>query len=29
MANVRRAGIEKLSEVLPKKSAEKVLEHLK
>jgi excinuclease ABC subunit C len=29
IANIRRAGIEKLSEVLSRKSAEKVLEHLK
>jgi excinuclease ABC subunit C len=29
VANIRRAGIEKLSQVLPKRSAEKVLEHLK
>jgi len=29
VANIRRAGIDKLSEVLSRKSAEKVLEHLK
>src|SRR5271163_2541264 len=29
IANIRRAGIDKLSEVLSRKSAEKVLEHLK
>jgi excinuclease ABC subunit C len=29
VANIRRAGIDKLSEVLTRKSAEKVLEHLK
>jgi excinuclease ABC subunit C len=28
VANIRRAGVEKLSDVVPRKSAEKILEHL-